>query len=80
MRKAIAAVAAVVLAVVLAVGLSGCAASANAKSGNGNTVARYVELPEGGQVLCVFLVPVDNTGIATSEGAQISCDWEGVAR
>lgn len=67
-------------ALCLAVGLSGCAASANAKAGDGNTVARYVELPDGGQVVCVFWVPVDNTGIATSEGAQISCDWEGVAR
>lgn len=57
--------------------LVGCAASAEAKSGEGNTVARYVALPDGDRVLCVFWVPVDSVGVATAEGAQISCDWGG---
>jgi ABC-type glycerol-3-phosphate transport system substrate-binding protein len=68
-------VVAVALAAVAMLGLAGCGASAAAKAGEGNTVARYVDLPDGGQVLCVFWVPVDNTGVATAEGAQISCGW-----
>lgn len=71
---------AMIAAGILALGLAGCAASADAKSGAGNTTARYVELPDGGEVLCVFWVPVDNTGVASSEGAQLSCDWVGVSR
>lgn len=71
---------AVIGAAALAIGISGCAASADAKSGAGNTAARHVDLPDGGQVLCVFWVPVDNTGVATAQGAQLSCNWAGVSR
>lgn len=70
-----AAAACVALAGVVA--LTGCAASAAGKVGDGQLVSRYVELPEGGQVLCVFWVPVDNTGVASAEGAQMDCNWEG---
>jgi len=67
-----------IIAVAAGVALTGCAANADAKTGPGQTVARYVDLPDGNQVLCVFWVPVDNTGVASAEGAQLSCDWEGI--
>lgn len=74
MKKAIATVA----LVVAALGMTGCAASAAGKVGDGQLVSRTVELPDGGEVLCVFWVPVDNTGVASAEGAQMDCNWEGI--
>lgn len=67
---------AVISTIALALALSGCAVTTGAKSGPGQTEAKYVETPEG-QVLCVFWVPVSAAGVASAEGAQISCDWAG---
>ena len=57
--------------------LTGCAASAAAKISDGQIKSRTVTLTDGRHVECVFWVPVDNTGVASAEGAQMSCDWAG---
>lgn len=74
MRKILAAC--VVAASALA--FTGCAASAAGKVGDGQLVSRSVTTSDGRQVECVFWVPVDNTGVASAEGAQMDCDWEHV--
>ena len=66
---------ALVVIVTAALALTGCAASTEAKSGAGTTTARNVDLPDGGTVTCVFWVPIDTAGVASAEGAQMSCDW-----
>lgn len=71
MKKVLAAAAALIALTALA----GCAASTEAKTGDGQITARYVDLPDGGQVACVFWVPVDGLGYAEATGAQMSCDW-----
>lgn len=68
------------LAAAALLGLAGCAASTEAKTGPGQVLAKTVELPDSRQVVCVFWVPVDASGVASAEGAQMDCDWVGVAR
>lgn len=63
-----------------AIGLTGCAASAAGKVGDGQLVSRAVTTSDGRDVECIFWVPVNNTGVASAEGAQMDCDWEGAAR
>jgi len=55
--------------------LAGCASSASAKISDGQVKSRMVKLSDGRSVECVFWVPVDNSGVATANGAQMSCDW-----
>lgn len=55
--------------------LSGCATQVGDKITNGQVTSRVVDLEDGRSVTCVFWVPVDNSGVAVTEGAQLSCDW-----
>lgn len=69
MRKAAAAVA----ALALVVGISGCASVAD-RADETNVTARYVDLPDGRQVVCVFWVSAPSTATG---GGSIECDFGG---
>jgi outer membrane lipoprotein SlyB len=63
-----------------ALALTGCAASTDAKTGPGQVTSKLIPTVDGGNVECVFWVPVDGTGYAEAQGAQMDCNWEGANR
>lgn len=62
----------------LALSLTGCM-NTNIATSHAQVVAKYVDLPDGSKVLCVFWVPSDSSGM-TTDSAQLSCNWAGVTK
>lgn len=70
MKKTLTNIAITALALVT---MTGCAVSTEAKITDGQVKTRSVTLETGEVVDCVFWVPVDGSGVASAEGAQMQC-------
>jgi hypothetical protein len=63
--------AAAVAALALVLGVTGCSRGVQRTDGS-NVTARYVDLPDGSQVVCVFWI---STTASAAGGGSIECDF-----